>query len=195
MLLVLILTAGIYWIIHFRKCIRYPYCALRIVIVILMNIYCLPTYVIWMTTLWPLKYVNPDWFFYIEGIFFDWLCSVVATWPWSAGYESKLINTNQIFFLLIVTVFWLNFYHFILVFEFGDDIRDCLKNKDSRTLILVNHQSTADVPLMMTTFSSKPGVLPNIMWIMDRVFKYTNFGIVSLIHEDFFIAAVCCTFI
>lgn len=69
----------------------------------------------------------------------------------------------------------------------GDDIRLCL---DSRTLVLVNHQSTADVPMLMACFNAKKGVLPNIMWIMDRVFKFTNFGIVSIIHEDFFILSV-----
>lgn len=26
-----------------------------------------------------------------------------------------------------------------------------------------------------------------MMWLMDHVFKYTNFGLVSLIHGDFFI--------
>ena len=29
-----------------------------------------------------------------------------------------------------------------------------------------------------------------VMWIMDKVFKFTNFGIVSWIHDDFFILAV-----
>ena len=28
------------------------------------------------------------------------------------------------------------------------------------------------------------------MWLMDHVFKYTNFGLVSLIHGDFFIKQV-----
>lgn len=79
-------------------------------------------------------------------------------------------------------------FHFILVVELGDDITPCL---DQRTLLLVNHQSTADVPLLMATLNTKGEVLPNIMWIMDKVFMYTNFGIVSLIHQDFFIGSVC----
>jgi len=29
-----------------------------------------------------------------------------------------------------------------------------------------------------------------MMWLMDHVFKYTNFGVVSLIHGDFFIRQV-----
>ena len=69
----------------------------------------------------------------------------------------------------------------------GDDIGVCL---EERTLVLANHQSTADVPLLMATFNAKKNVLPHLMWIMDRVFKFTNFGIVSVLHEDFFIVSV-----
>lgn len=76
---------------------------------------------------------------------------------------------------------------YFVVVELGDDITPCL---DQRTLVLVNHQSTADVPLLMTTFNTKQEVLPNIMWIMDKIFKYTNFGCVSVIHQDFFIGSV-----
>lgn len=54
----------------------------------------------------------------------------------------------------------------------------------------MNHQSTGDVPILMATFNAKPNVLPNLMWIMDRVFKFTNFGIVSILHQDFFIVSV-----
>jgi hypothetical protein len=28
------------------------------------------------------------------------------------------------------------------------------------------------------------------MWVMDRVFKFSNFGAVSWMHDDFFILAV-----
>lgn len=71
----------------------------------------------------------------------------------------------------------------------GDDISAC-RAKDTRTLVISNHQSTADVPLLMACFSAKADILPNIMWIMDRVFKFTNFGIVSVLHQDFFIRSV-----
>lgn len=33
------------------------------------------------------------------------------------------------------------------------------------------------------------------MWLMDHVFKYTNFGLVSLIHGDFFIRQVRIVFV
>jgi lysophosphatidylglycerol acyltransferase 1 len=73
------------------------------------------------------------------------------------------------------------------VVEVGDDIRKCIED---RTLVIANHQSTGDVPLLMATFNSRKQILPNIMWIMDSLFKYTNFGIVSVLHEDFFIMSV-----
>ncbi|XP_063385135.1 acyl-CoA:lysophosphatidylglycerol acyltransferase 1-like isoform X1 [Cydia fagiglandana] len=41
----------------------------------------------------------------------------------------------------------------------------------------------------MGAWNPRPGVLSNLMWIMDRVLKFTNFGIVSVLHEDFFIQA------
>lgn len=129
----------------------------RILLVILNNIYCIPTYFIWMLTLQPLRWISPRLYWKIEGKFFHWLLAMVSMWSWSAGYSLS---------------------------EAGDDIRQCT---DSRTLVLVNHQSTGDVPLLMAAFNPKRGVLPNIMWIMDKIFQYTNFGIVSTLHEDFFI--------
>ncbi|CAH1401574.1 unnamed protein product [Nezara viridula] len=129
----------------------------RIIFVIVNNVYCIPTSCIWILFLQPVKFYKPDWYWKIEGTFFHWLLAMVSMWSWSAGYD---------------------------VVEIGDDIRLCL---DDRTLVVANHQSTADVPMLMANFNAKKGVLPNIMWIMDRIFKFTNFGIVSIIHEDFFI--------
>ncbi|VVC96147.1 unnamed protein product [Leptidea sinapis] len=77
------------------------------------------------------------------------------------------------------------------VIESGDEPAVCTSR---RTLVIANHQSTADVPLLMSTWNPRPGVLSNLMWIMDRVFKFTNFGIVSVLHKDFFIQAIQCVF-
>jgi len=112
-----------------------------------------------MMIIFPLKRYHPDLYWKIEGHFFHWLLAMVSMWSWSAGYD---------------------------IVELGDDIRNCLED---RTLVIANHQSTADVPLLMATFNTKKNVLPNLMWIMDRIFKYTNFGIVSVLHEDFFIVS------
>ncbi|CAH2090583.1 unnamed protein product [Euphydryas editha] len=85
---------------------------------------------------------------------------MVSLWVWTAAYE---------------------------IVETGDEPAACSNRK---TLVLANHQSTADVPILMATWNPRPGVLSNLMWIMDRVFKFTNFGIVSVLHKDFFIQAV-----
>ncbi|KAK4886386.1 hypothetical protein RN001_002657 [Aquatica leii] len=136
-----------------------PKAILRLCLILINNVYCIPTYVVWMVLLSPLRKIHPDTYWKIEGYFFHWLLAMVSMWSWSAGYE---------------------------VMEMGDDISNCL---DEKTLVIANHQSTADVPLLMALFNTKKQVLPNIMWIMDKHFKYTNFGIVSVIHQDFFIMA------
>ncbi|KAL2716854.1 acyl-CoA:lysophosphatidylglycerol acyltransferase 1-like [Vespula squamosa] len=138
-------------VVTFVKCIT------RTGFVILNNIYCIPTYIVWMTLLYPVKVYQPQVYWRIEGLFFHWLLAMVSTWTWSAGYD---------------------------IIEQGDDIE---KIVSERTLVIVNHQSTGDVPMLMTTFNAKSNVLPNLMWIMDRIFKFTNFGIVSILHHDFFI--------
>lgn len=71
--------------------------------------------------------------------------------------------------------------------ETGDSIENIL---DEETLVLVNHQSTSDVPLLMHAFCHRIPLLNKLNWVMDAVFQYTNFGIVSTFHGDFFINAV-----
>ena len=61
---------------------------------------------------------------------------------------------------------------------------------DEPALMMVNHQSTADVPVMMYALQNKGNVLNNLMWIQDVMFKYASFGWVSYIHGDFFIQQV-----
>lgn len=129
----------------------------RVVFVVLNNVYCIPTYCVWMLMLLPLRKLYPPLYWKMEGLFFHWLLAMVTMWSWTAGYD---------------------------LVEVGDDIRLCL---NERTLVVVNHQSTSDVPMLMASFNARPSVLPNIMWIMDWIFKLTNFGIVSIIHQDFFI--------
>lgn len=74
-----------------------------------------------------------------------------------------------------------------LVVQLGAEIDSCI---DDRCLFLVNHQSTADVPFLMQAFSEKSSILQSVMWIMDRLFRYTNFGAVSVTHGDYFITQV-----
>lgn len=57
--------------------------------------------------------------------------------------------------------------------------------KSPRLLVIANHQSTSDVPLMFQMFTCYWQKI--LLWIMDRQFKYTNFGLISWTHGDFFI--------
>ncbi|XP_015111406.1 acyl-CoA:lysophosphatidylglycerol acyltransferase 1 [Diachasma alloeum] len=134
-------------------------CILRTGFVLINNVYCIPTYVVWMMLLLPVKVYHPQMYWRIEGLFFHWLLAMVSMWTWSAGYD---------------------------IIEQGDDIHRIVSD---RTLVIANHQSTGDVPILMTTFNAKPNVLPNLMWIMDSIFKFTNFGVVSMLHQDFFISS------
>lgn len=67
----------------------YPKALLRISVVILNNIYCIPTYVVWMTLLLPVKHYNPNLYYKVEGLFFHWLLSLVAMWSYTAGYDGR----------------------------------------------------------------------------------------------------------
>lgn len=72
----------------------------------------------------------------------------------------------------------------------GDDIFDIIND---RSLVLINHQSTSDVPLTMVALDRQIGAVRKILWIMSEQFKYTNFGLVSIFHRDFFISSVRAT--
>ncbi|RLW06887.1 hypothetical protein DV515_00004042 [Chloebia gouldiae] len=70
------------------------------------------------------------------------------------------------------------------VVEWGDDVKAV---SEDEAMVLVNHQATGDVCTLMMCLQDKGTVVRQMMWLMDHIFKYTNFGIVSLIHGDFFI--------
>lgn len=130
---------------------------IRCIFVFLNNVYCIPVYFAWLLFLQPIKCISVPLYWRLEGLLFRWLLSMVALWSYSAEYYIQ---------------------------ELGDDVWDLI---DKRTLVLFNHQSTADVPLIMHAFNSRQNISDNIMWIMDHVFKFTNFGIISWAHGDFFI--------
>ena len=73
--------------------------------------------------------------------------------------------------------------------ETGDDISECI---DSECLVIVNHQSTGDVPIIMQalTDANKRHLSRHVCWILDNMFKYANFGLPCHVHGDFFILQV-----
>ncbi|KAK6297193.1 hypothetical protein J4Q44_G00317760 [Coregonus suidteri] len=106
---------------------------------------------------WPLRIMDSRTFWLIEGIMFKWMLAMVSQWGWVAGYT---------------------------VMEWGDDVRPL---SEEEAMVIVNHQATGDVCTLMMCLQDKGTVVRKMMWLMDHVFKYTNFGLVSLIHGDFFI--------
>lgn len=131
--------------------------SLRTVWVLLCNLICIPSYLAWLTIFLPVYLYSPRTYWKIEGVMFSWMLSIVSSWSWSAGYS---------------------------IVESGESLDELMSQK---LLILPNHQSTADVPLLMSILTARIGLTNRVMWIMDRVFKFTNFGVISWMHDDFFI--------
>ncbi|XP_075386208.1 acyl-CoA:lysophosphatidylglycerol acyltransferase 1 isoform X2 [Tenrec ecaudatus] len=130
---------------------------MRFAFMVANNVFALPSYVFYVILLQPLRVLDSKLFWYIEGIMYKWLIGIVASWGWYAGYT---------------------------VMEWGEDIKAISKDE---AVMLVNHQATGDVCTLMMCLQDKGLVVAQMMWLMDHIFKYTNFGIVSLIHGDFFI--------
>ncbi|XP_062857619.1 acyl-CoA:lysophosphatidylglycerol acyltransferase 1 [Trichomycterus rosablanca] len=130
---------------------------LRFVFMFINNCMAIPSYCLYLLALQPLRALNSAAFWHLEGVMFRWLLAMVASWGWWAGYT---------------------------VTEWGDDVRPI---SEDEAMVIVNHQATGDVCTLMMCLQDKGTVVTKMMWLMDHVFKYTNFGLVSLIHGDFFI--------
>lgn len=130
---------------------------LRFAFMVSNNVVAIPSYFCYVLVLQPLRLLDPLRFWYLEGLLFKWLLGLVASWGWSAGYS---------------------------VMEWGDDIKAVAEDE---SVILVNHQATGDVCTLMMCLLDKGQGPCQMIWLMDHIFKYTNFGIVSMVHGDFFI--------
>lgn len=144
--------------------------------IVLQNVYHIPTYLFfnWIV-FYPLYFIKPLLYNWIENRLYTICLYTVGSWSWLAN---------------------------ICVVECGDDIyriksttaSDSCNNlpsiqndeKKGKILVMANHQCTADVPLMFQALMTKDRFV--LLWVMDHQFKYTNFGVVSATHGDFFIS-------
>jgi len=156
---------GIYW--RFWRMAGLGKNVARALWVTVNNLYVIPAHVVWMVLLYPVSLLLGESAYQrMEEHFFVRILGMVSFWNATAGYQ---------------------------IAESGDSLDDIFHTK--RFLFMPNHQSTADVPLCMSVFSSLGHKLnqvrgsDKVMWIMDKVFKWTNFGVVSWLHDDFFILA------
>ncbi|KFD59050.1 hypothetical protein M513_00213, partial [Trichuris suis] len=111
-----------------------------------------------------------------------------------AGERRRLIYrflTNIRFIALLTTS----------VFEEGDDI---VRYFEEPCLVIVNHQSTADVPILVHVINALSGYcykvymisfsvfvlafhFAQVMWVLDLMFRWTPFGLICQLHGDLFI--------
>ncbi|XP_037087429.1 acyl-CoA:lysophosphatidylglycerol acyltransferase 1-like, partial [Pollicipes pollicipes] len=138
-------------------CLHSARCASRVLLFLLNNLYAIPVYLVWMALLSPLHWLAPHFYWWFEGFLFHSLVQMVGILSYTAGYDLT---------------------------ELGDTIDDLLGD---RCLFLANHQSTADVPVLMAMLSSRRYAADHSMWIMDAMFRWTHFGVVSQIRGDFFV--------
>lgn len=75
-----------------------------------------------------------------------------------------------------------------LVQESGDSLEKIL---DDEALLMCNHQSTADIGIIMQSLHPKGMAAGHMTWIMDHVFKLTHFGWICGQHGDFFLKQPC----
>ncbi|KAI8487594.1 Acyl-CoA:lysophosphatidylglycerol acyltransferase 1 [Branchiostoma belcheri] len=131
--------------------------ALRLAFITVNNLYVIPAHFVWLLCLQPVRILRPELFWRLEGIMFKWLLAQVGYWGYSAGYQ---------------------------MYECGEDISHTYSDE---AIVIVNHQSTADVATLMAALQHKGPVVRRMMWIMDYIFLYSNFGWCAWAHGDFFL--------
>ncbi|XP_074753267.1 acyl-CoA:lysophosphatidylglycerol acyltransferase 1 isoform X2 [Athene noctua] len=98
---------------------------LRFAFMVANNLVAIPSYVLYLIMLQPLRVLDSKSFWYIEGVLFKWLLAMVASWGWWAGYT---------------------------VVEWGDDVKAV---SEDEAMVLVNHQATGDVCTLMMCLQDK----------------------------------------
>ncbi|XP_076464003.1 acyl-CoA:lysophosphatidylglycerol acyltransferase 1-like [Babylonia areolata] len=121
------------------------------------NLYGLFSYIMWMLMLLPLRILSPSMYWNFERLLFNGLQSFIVMWMGTGRYR---------------------------IFESGDDVSQL---SEEEVLLLCNHQSTADTPVVMMSLWGKGGCMSSSMWIMDWIFKFTNFGLICTLRKDVFI--------
>lgn len=85
---------------------------LRFAFMVANNLVAIPSYVLYLIVLQPLRVLDSKLFWYIEGVLFKWLLAMVASWGWWAGYTGKhvLLTTKRtditLAMSLITRVLW-----------------------------------------------------------------------------------------
>lgn len=117
----------------------------------------IPVYIITCILLRPWRMLVPELYWMVESFLFRELMYTVGHWSWLSGVK---------------------------ITEYGDDPTAYV---NERCLVLINHQSTADVPVMMAAMCKKFSGGAHLMWIQDIFLKWNHLGLCGQLHGDFFI--------
>ncbi|XP_075263890.1 acyl-CoA:lysophosphatidylglycerol acyltransferase 1-like [Convolutriloba macropyga] len=104
-----------------------------------------------------LRLVDYSWYMRVEATLYKHLLDLVAYWGWAQGFR---------------------------IYESGDNIQTV---SSKRCLVLPNHQSTMDIPVLFAVFHDKREVTKNVMWVSDLELMFSHIGVVCLLHGDMFI--------
>ncbi|XP_076805637.1 acyl-CoA:lysophosphatidylglycerol acyltransferase 1-like [Clavelina lepadiformis] len=129
----------------------------RLLLITAQVFVCLIFYLLWYAVLQPLRLVKKDWFWFLEGICYQSLITVVCSWL--CGLDNNVL-------------------------ECGEDVTHLIEDN---VLIIANHQSPMDIIIIMLCLQGKGNILSNSMWIMSWIFQILPFGMVSKGHGDAFI--------
>ncbi|XP_011896283.1 PREDICTED: acyl-CoA:lysophosphatidylglycerol acyltransferase 1 [Cercocebus atys] len=162
---------------------------MRFAFMVANNLVAIPSYICYVIILQPLRVLDSKRFWYIEGIMYKWLLGMVASWGWYAGYTGRVSLCRPDWNLKGWEPPVIDDHdgkppaatHYLppatAPSTFADQRHHQRKQRDVC--------NTDDVSSRTTTTPTP--VVAQMMWLMDHIFKYTNFGIVSLVHGDFFI--------
>ena len=136
---------------------------LRCTWIIINSTFVILVHFIYMILLWPLFYFGgkngKNWHNKIEEIFYEW-----------------------ILYILDFTISSLDF----KIIESGDNLKYCIQ-ENQNILFMPNHQSVADVLICIAVLLMYPGYARKIMWVIGKNERFTNYGLMSWLHDDCFL--------
>ncbi|KAI4895800.1 hypothetical protein NFI96_004489 [Prochilodus magdalenae] len=68
---------------------------LRFTFMFINNCVAIPSYCLYLLVLQPLRIMDSQTFWYIEGVMFRWLLAMVSSWGWAAGYTGSIKGSFQ----------------------------------------------------------------------------------------------------
>ena len=136
---------------------------LRCIWIIINSNFVILVHFIYMILLSPLFYFGgkngKNWYYKIEETFYEW-----------------------ILYILDFTISSLDF----KIVESGDNLKYCIQ-EDQNILFMPNHQSVADVLICITVLLMYPGYARKIMWVIGKNERFSNYGLMSWLHDDCFL--------